>query len=188
MTELILDFEAYSGIDLGDCGSSVYARHKSTSVLMCAYAFDDEKPRLWDADRGEKMHRDLRDGLRDRSVTKKAWNASFELQILEHVLGLPQRLEEWQCSMAHAATLSFPMQLSKVGPIINLPEDKQKDARGKRLIRLLCMPIKPTKKFPFKRATWVTHPSEYDELCEYCVQDVVAERAIDKRLAKWPMT
>ena len=35
------DFETFSEVDLKKCGSSVYARHPSTEILMQAYATDD---------------------------------------------------------------------------------------------------------------------------------------------------
>lgn len=187
MTILFNDFETFSRAELKDVGGYRYARDPSTRALMCAYAFDDEKVQQWVPARGEKMPRDLRDAIRDPDVIKSAWNAPFEKVIWEYVLGEEVRHEEWRCSMVRAFTMSLPGSLGAAGTIVDLPQDKAKDAEGKKLIRLFCQPRKPTKKDPTTRANWITHPEEWERFLAYNRQDVEAERAIWKRTRKWDL-
>lgn len=186
MTVLWHDFETKSRADIKKSGGPYYSRHPSTRVLMCAYAFDnDEKVQQWVPAEGQKMPRDLRDAIRDPDVLKSAFNAAFEMGIWQNVLDEEIFFEEWRCTQVAAMTLSFPAALEKVGPIVNLPTDKQKDSRGKALIRKFCIPRKPTKNAPWEWNTMHTHEEEWEEFKEYNIQDVIAERAIWGRIKKW---
>jgi DNA polymerase len=79
----------------------------------------------------------------------------------------------------------MPGALEKVGPILGLPPELQKDDRGKELIKLFSTPhmTKKTKDNPSVQYFngWTTHPAEWEEFKEYCRQDVRAEREIMHR-------
>jgi len=187
VTILFNDFETRSRADIRKVGGRRYARDPSTRVLMNAYAFDDGPVEQWVPAERQKMPRDLIDGLRDPKVIKRSWNAAFELAIWEDVLEEEVFFDEWRCTMVHGMTLSFPGKLEHAGPIVDLPMDKLKDGRGKQLIRRFCQPRKPTKTMPWEWNTFDTHPEEWEEFKEYNRQDIVAERAIYRRIRKWDL-
>lgn len=188
MTELSLDFETFCELDLKTVGSSRYARDSSTEGLLLGWAIDDDDVEVVRFAEGEKAPRILKDALRDPEVIKCAWNAPFEMQILMHVFGIKVYPDEWQDTMVLAHALSFPGKLEHAGPAMGIPGDKQKDARGKALIRKFCKPRKPTKKQPWLRATYETDPEDWEEFVEYCRQDVISERFIRNKLTRWGMS
>lgn len=188
MTRLFLDFETYSKVDLKKCGLDVYARDKSTKVLMLAFAFGNGPVEQWVPAEGEKMPRHLRDALDDPEVIKSAWNAPFERAIFRHVLGIKIPAHEWRCTMALASTISLPMSLAKAGEVLGVQADKKKDSRGKALIRKFCGPRKPTKTKKWTRCTWVTDPEDWEDFKFYNRQDIEAERENFRKLRKWDLS
>jgi len=175
---LHLDFETYSDIDLKDKGLDLYSAHPSCEVLLCAWGVDDEKVRLWDPTRGEKMPAQLRELLEDDDVELHAFNAQFERTIMRRVLGIEPNVKRWRCTMVHAYMLSFTGDLAEVGQQIGISQDKQKLAEGKRLIHLFTKPQKVTKNQPLRRRDEISDPDEWERFREYCVMDVIAEREI----------
>ncbi len=182
-----LDYETFSEIDLKKTGASVYARHPSTEVLMLAYGWSDGPVRQWVPALGEEMPQELAEVLRDPTVTLAAWNAPFEMAITRHTLGIAIARERWLDVMALAYSLSLPGKLSKCGEVIGLAEDQKKLQRGTLLVRKFCKPRKPTKNKPWTRSTAETDPADWQEFLEYNRQDVIAERAIYRRLRKFQM-
>lgn len=187
MDFLSLDFETFSELDIKKVGGSRYARHHSTEALMLGWAINDDPVEVVRFAEGEKAPRILKEALRDPEVKKSAWNSPFEQGIFAHVLGLPIPIDEWYDPMVLAYTLSFPGTLDQATKIGGLPEDKQKSARGKALIKKFCGYRKPTKKEPWNRATHETNPAEWEEFVQYCIQDVEAERAFRKKFERWDL-
>lgn len=187
-TKLHHDHETYSELDLTEVGVAVYSRHPSTEILMTSYAFDDGPVKQWVPAEGEPMPRDLREGLTDPEVIKFAWNKSFEWNIWKNVEGIEIPHNQWRDPMVLAFGLSLPGQLEKAGKVVELPEDKQKVARGKALVRKFCGPRTPTKAKPWRRSSIVTDPEEWEEFLFYNRQDVEAERAIWRRIRRWDMS
>jgi DNA polymerase len=185
---LHLDYETYSDLDLTKVGTSRYARHYSTEVLMCAYAFNDGPVRQWVPAEGEPIPDDLAEALVDPAVLKWAWNAPFEMAITEHVLGIEVVIEQWRDTMVQALHCSLPGKLETCGPVVGLPMDKQKDRRGKTLMRKFSFPRKPSKRDPSTRRYWHQAFDDWQEYLEYNRQDVIAERAILARLWKYQMS
>lgn len=185
MTQLGLDYETYSDTNLITHGTDLYSKCDSTEVLMLGWAFDDDEPELWYPHR-EPMPRDVRQALTMKGVEKRAWNATFELLISRHVLGIDVNPDQWIDPMIMAHYCSLPGSLEKAGKIIRLPEEMLKmAAEGKRLIKMFSVPQKPTKKQPLTRLGWWTDPEEFSKFGEYCKQDVITERAIYRRLSKY---
>lgn len=188
MTDLGLDFETFSRLDIKKVGTSRYTRHKSTRPLLLGYAFDDEPVDVVRIDEGEPLPKRLEEALEDPEVLKWAWNAPFEIGILKHQMGVKVRLREWRDTMVHALALSYPGKLEKAGKAIGLPEDKQKDRRGKALIKRFSVPNKPTKKRPWAISDCLTDPQDWEDFVTYCGGDVEVEREIRKYLSRWPMS
>jgi len=180
------DYETASLIDLKKRGLDVYARDKSTRVLMLGYAFDDEPAKLWvPEDEFEPLPAEVEDALEDERIRKIAFNAPFERAITDHVLDIATEPDAWECVMAMGLSLALPGNLAQLGDAVGLPEDKKKLSDGKRLIRKFCVPRKPTKNKPWMFNTAETDPEDWERFCHYCTLDVESERAIYKRIARY---
>lgn len=187
-----LDFESRSEIDLETRGLHNYLTHPSTQVLMCAYAEGEQRVRLWQPHLGP-MPAEIREALDDPFLPKAAWNAAFERGICKYRLGADVPTAEWLDPMLRARYLSVPGKLEDAGPILGLKDSEIKSREGTRLINLFCSPvIAGGKETLFGLTTaafhdWNTHPADWDLFCEYCKQDVVAERSILKKLKAFPL-
>lgn len=187
MTEVSLDYETSSPVDLKQRGLDVYSQHPQTKVLMAAYSFDGGKINHWDHNDRARPPAELVEALADPNVIKKAFNGQFERVITRRVLKIKTPYEGWRCTMALAYMQSFSGTLDMIGKQVGLPSDKQKLDSGKRLIKLFCGPQKTSKKQPLEWFDALTHPNEWAEFCDYNVQDVEAEMAIERRLRKFPI-
>lgn len=90
------------------------------------------------------------------------------------------RLEAWYCTAAQARARALPGNLDDLGRCLKLPI--QKNRRGKDLIRLLCCP-RTGRKVDFEHGQLVDlkdYPKEVGEMGDYCLRDVVVERAAAK--------
>ena len=186
MHRLHLDYETFSEADLLKTGTDVYARHHSTENLMLAYALDDGDVQQWvPMEHGFEMPADLREMLHDPGVVKIAWNKPFEWSITTHVEGIEVPHNHWRDPMVMALSLSLPGKLSKCGEVVGLPEDKLKDRRGRTLIQKFTKPRKPTKNLKHTRNMPEHDPEAWEEFKDYNRQDVISERAVYKRVAKY---
>jgi DNA polymerase len=168
-----LDFETYSECDIRKAGAYAYADHATTEVLCMAFAIDDEPSVLWTPDMPPPQR--LFD-LIDKGATVWAWNSFFEMSIWNLVLKWkPVPIEQWRDTAALAAAQAYPRALGKCGEALGLVGDAAKSKRGKILIQRCCKPY---------RGARVKDLFLYQELYDYCLQDVVAEREIRKRLRR----
>lgn len=184
---LHLDFETRSTQILGDkdsVGLDNYWRHESTQILMLAYAFGNGPVELWQPRFGsipDRLHR----ALVEVGHPLAAWNSGFERKGLETKLAIVTPIDRWHDPQASARYLSMPGALDKVGPILGLPTELQKDERGEALIDLFSKPHFTKKKKGVEPVMyfndWNSHPVEWEEFCEYCRQDVRSEREIMHR-------
>lgn len=173
-TKVSFDFETYSTTPIKDHGAWVYSEHGSTEVLCMAYAYAEDEPRLWLPD--EPLPEFITSPT-DYDLT--AWNSFFELCIWRNTQHWPEApIECWHDTMAQAAAQALPLALGKCGVALGLPANLQKDKRGKQLIQKLCKPQRRKDK-PDRR---ITDPDMMQELYDYCLQDVVTERAIGRLL------
>lgn len=185
---LHIDLETYSDIDIGKCGAYRYVDSPNFEILLLAYAYDDEPVTVIDLAQNEAIPKDVLAGISDEGVTKVAHNAVFERVCLSKYLNKRLDPKAWHCTMVHALSLGFPASLSDVGKALNLEDDKQKMAVGKRLITYFCKPCKPTQANSQRTRNYLHHdPEKWDLFKEYNRQDVVTEQAIYDRLMKFPL-
>jgi DNA polymerase len=187
VSELWLDFETKSMVDLKKRGLDVYSSDPSTEVLMCAYALDQGSPALWEPHLVPEIPSELLEPLEDPSVLKVAWNANFERTILARQLGINVPLPQFFDPMALSKSLGFP---GKLGVAAKALEAAEKSA-GTALISMFTRPSKATKPM-LKRGhpetyfkDWSSHPEQWQEFCAYCKQDVISERAVWNKLSSF---
>lgn len=185
---LHIDLETYSDIDIGKCGAYRYADSPSFEILLLAYAYDDEPVTVIDVAQREGWPTQVLDDILSSDITKVAHNAAFERICLSKFLNTHLDPMAWHCTMVHALSLGFPASLADVGKALNLGEDKQKMAVGKRLITYFCKPCKPTMANGQRTRNYPHHdPEKWDLFKEYNRQDVVTEQAIYDKLMKFPL-
>lgn len=188
MRTLSIDIETYSPLDLRQHGVYAYAAHPEFEILLFGYAFDDDPVQVIDLAQGEKLPQELQNALCDPEILKTAFNASFERTCLSAFLGSVTPPEQWSCTAVWARELGLPATLESVGIVLGLPEDKQKLKTGKALIRYFSIPCKPTKTNGMRTRNLPQHdPERWQLYKEYNAGDVVAERAIRKKLAHYPI-
>ena len=184
---LSIDIETKSSVDIGKAGAYKYAQSPDFGILLFAYSLDDSPVRVIDLACGEKIPETIRLALIDPAVTKHAYNAAFEWYCLNRA-GYQTPLEQWKCTMAHGLYCGYTAGLDATGKAIGLPQEKQKLATGKALIKYFCTPCKPTKANGGRTWNLPEHaPEKWELFKEYCGQDVVTEKAILRRLEMFPM-
>lgn len=184
---LSIDIETKSSVDIGKAGAYKYAQSPDFGILLFAYSLDDSPVRVVDLACGEKIPETIRLALMDPAVTKHAYNAAFEWYCLNRA-GYQTPLEQWKCTMAHGLYCGYTAGLDATGKAIGLPQEKQKLATGKALIKYFCTPCKATKANGGRTWNLPEHaPEKWELFKEYCGQDVVTEKAILRRLEMFPM-
>jgi DNA polymerase len=187
-----LDWETRCVLDLSDVGLDVYLRHPSFEIIMANYSFGDGKVRTWEPHLVSKIPSDLEDALLDPFQTIHAWGANFERQVTKRAFGIDKPTTEWVCVMAVSRYAGLPGALDEAGAILNLG-NQAKLKTGKQLIKLFCEPVEEGGEetlFGISEPLFNTpqsHPTEWAQFVAYGKQDVVAERAAEKRLRGfWP--
>ena len=167
MNKISLDFETYSECDIKSAGAWAYAKDASTKVLCMAYAEGDEDPKLW------LPNQPIPNFLqKPNDYEIHAWNSFFEWVIWTHVLKLPAPpISQWYDTASLASAMALPRSLGGCGYVLGMPDDQIKSKRGYYLISKLS---KPNKLNGDRRLL--------AEMYDYCMQDVVTERAISKKL------
>ena len=201
-----VDLETYSDIDITKAGLYKYVQSPAFRILLIAWALDDGPVAVIDlAEPDQFTESGLKEFLRwlyDRDTGLYAYNAAFEHACInEWIRRDREQLRpltdysvntipagDWRCVMAHSMYLGYPAGLAAVGEAMGLPQDKQKLAIGSALIRMFCIPHKPDLMHPAPWRMEPKHdPAKWLLFKSYCMQDVVTEREIEDRLAKWPL-
>lgn len=199
---LSLDLETYSDVDLGKCGVYRYAESPSFEVLLFGYAVNGGKVHVIDLALGEKIPEEIVNALTDDTITKWAFNASFEriclsywlrknhpdkfcsYSIPEDTVGAYLDPSSWRCSMIWSAYMGLPFSLDGVGAVLKLGEQKLKE--GKDLIRYFCVPCKPTNVNGGRaRNLPEHHMPKWSQFKKYNIRDVEVEQALKKRLESY---
>ena len=187
MHHLSIDIETKSSEEIGKAGLYRYAQSPDFEILLFAHSLDDAPVEVIDLTAGERIPAGILAVLTDAGTVKHAYNAAFEWYCLNRA-GYETPLEQWRCTMAHGLYCGYTAGLDATGKAIGLPQDAQKLATGKALIRYFCTPCRPTKSNGGRTWNLPRHaPEKWELFKEYCGQDVVAEKAILKRLELFPM-
>lgn len=181
MRTLAIDLETYSSNDI-KYSVYKYVEAPDFEILLFAYAFDDDPVRVVDLAQGETLPDDVKAALYDKDVLKTAFNANFEINCLrKYFPDLPE--EQWECDRILSLYNSYPPHLAAVAKAMHFDEDRQKDTRGKALIRYFCLPCKPTKANGGRTRNYPKDaPDKWEIFKKYNRQDVVVERAIRDKL------
>jgi len=173
-----LDLETYCTRPIKN-GTYQYAEH--AEVLLFAWALDDGPVHV------EEVNGDLPALMKklrpmiykaDRVV---AHNSSFDRNVLRYN-GVDIPIEKWEDTMVRAYMHGLPGSLGQLSQIYRLPVDKAKDAAGKRLIRLFCIPDKDGVRHYAK-----DHPEEWRAFKSYAGLDIEAMRELDRLIPRWNM-
>ena len=158
---------------------------------------------VYDLARGDTVPEEIIAALSDNTVTKWAYNASFERVCLsvwlrrnhpEHfrsysIEGDPVRQyldpSSWKCTLVWAAYNGLPLGLEKVGAVLGVEEQKLKE--GKDLIKYFCTPCRPTKSNGGRTWNLPEHaPDKWALFKKYNERDVQVEMQIQDRLRNYP--
>ncbi|NME28352.1 DNA polymerase [Megasphaera hexanoica] len=206
MKTISIDIETFSDVNLAKCGVYKYAESPAFEILLFGYAVDGGEVQVVDLAQGESIPDEILDALTDESVTKWAFNASFERICLSRYLSdLGMSLDPfhdhhplsrecarflnpagWKCSMVWSAYMGLPLSLDGVGTVLKL--DSQKMKEGKDLIRYFCVPCKETKSNGGRTRNLPQHaPEKWALFKSYNKRDVEVEMAIQERLRNYPV-
>ena len=178
MKTLNIDLETKSGNEI-KYGVRKYVDSVDFEILLFAYSIDGGEVEVVDFTKGVDVPLEVNLALTDPSVTKIAFNASFERTCISRAMGRPLPPEQWRDTMIWGMELGLPASLEQMAKYLNVPQ--QKDTEGKRLIRKYCIPKKDG-----------SFCEEYDSddwqlFKSYVAQDVRAEMSIAEELAPYPI-
>ena len=206
MKTISIDIESYSDVNLARCGVYKYAESPAFEILIFGYAVDGGEVQVVDLAQGESIPDEILEALTDESVTKWAFNASFERVCLSRYLSdlgislnpfydhhpLSRECARflnpagWKCSMVWSAYMGLPLSLEGAGAVLKL--DSQKMKEGKDLISYLCIPCKETKSNGGRTRNLPQHaPDKWALFKSYNKRDVEVEMAIQERLRNYPV-
>lgn len=188
MIHLSIDLETYSDVNLKKAGLYRYVQSPAFEILLFAYSFDGAPTQIIDMAQGEKIPLEVIHALTDPQCLKHAYNAAFEWYCLSKYMGAQLPPSQWRDTMLHGLYAGYTAGLDATGRALGIPEDKQKLATGKALIRYFCVPCKATKANGGRTRNYPHHDPEKWELFKtYNGQDVVAEMEIERRLSVFPV-
>ena len=188
MIHLSIDLETYSDVNLKKAGLYRYVQSPAFEILLFAYSFDGAPTQVIDMAQGEEIPMEVIHALTDPQCLKHAYNAAFEWYCLSKYMGVQLPPSQWRDTMLHGLYAGYTAGLDATGRALGIPEDKQKLATGKALIRYFCVPCKPTKSNGGRTRNYPHHDPEKWELFKtYNGQDVVAEMEIERRLSVFPV-
>lgn len=186
MRTLHIDLETFSDIDITRAGLYRYVQSPAFEILLFAYSYDYGPVSLIDLAAGETIPARIISDLSDPDVTKVAHNAAFEINCLSKFYHTDIR--QWHCTMVHSYYCGLPGQLGQIGKVLGLPEDRQKMAVGRQLIRYFCMPCAPTRgNYGRTRNLWYHDKKKWDLFRDYCIRDVETEMEIHRHLEPHPL-
>lgn len=176
--KLHIDLETRSVVDLKKTGAYAYAADPTTDVWCACYCFDDGEVKTWLP--GEPVPDEIVEHVLMGGEIF-AHNAAFERVIWRYILtpryGWPApATSQWRCTMTMAYAMALPGSLENAAPAAGL--DMAKDMVGRRLMLQMSRP----RKIEGDVITWWDDPAKLEKLISYCKQDVVVERALEKRL------
>lgn len=204
ITTLSIDIETYSDVNLQKCGVYKYAQSPNFEILLFGVSVNGGDVMVYDLAQGDTVPMEIITALTDDTVTKWAFNASFERVCLSiwlrrnypmqfHGYGVNEDTvgdyldpAAWKCSMIWAAYMGLPLSLAGTGAVLGLDEQKLKE--GKDLIRYFCVPCKATKANGGRTRNLPEHDIDKWNLFKfYNKRDVKVEMSIQARLKNYPV-
>ena len=201
--KLSIDLETFSSVPI-KCGVYHYSESPDAEVLLFGYSINDEPVIVVDVANGEKIPDYVLAALTDDSVTKWAFNASFERIFLSYWIkrNYPEYFKNysvpedsvsnyldpssWKCSMIWSAYMGLPLSLEGVGAVLGLEQQKLKE--GKDLIKYFCVPCKPTKSNGGRTRNMPSDdPDKWELFKNYNKRDVEVEMSIQHKLSRFPV-
>ncbi len=182
---LHIDFETRSPLPFGRGKDSVnvyvYADHICTDVWCAQIAVGNDEPQLWTP--GDTLPKHIQNHMK-AGAPRAAHNAQFERVIWNRILtpryGWPETvIEHWDCTMARALAMALPASLGGAAAALGLKV--KKDEAGHRLMMQMAKPRSIDKTTGMLR-WWDSDLDKLIRLYEYCRQDVIVERELDKAL------
>lgn len=174
-TILWADLETRSAVPIKN-GTHAYAA--GAEVILFAYAIGDGTVNVWQVQH-EPIPKDLQ-----TCKASEIWfhNSAFDRTVLRHALPsvLPTTPDLWRDTMVQALSHGLPGSLGQLCEILRVSTDQAKDADGKRLIRIFCIPKKDG-----TYNTRDTHPEDWAKFVDYARLDIEAMRAVHKALPSW---
>ena len=202
--ELSIDLETYSDVDISKCGAYKYAESDNFEILLFGVSVDNGPVIVYDLTAGDEIPTEILAALSDETITKWAFNASFERVCLSNWLRKhhPKYFKSynseddpvhnylnpssWKCTMIWSAYMGLPLSLEAVGTVLKLQDQKMKE--GKDLIKYFCCPCKPTKANGGRTRNLPEHaPDKWESFKSYNRRDVEVELSIKQRLSKFPV-
>ena len=174
MNILYLDTETFSAVPINH---GVHRYAEGAEIMLLTYAFNDDPVELieWPA-RGDVEE------LVEQADLVVMHNSYFDRTMLRLVLSVDIPLEKIADTMALALMHGLPGGLGPLSSVMRLDSADAKDD-GKALIHLFCKP--QPKRSKIRRATKHTHPDKWEQFCDYAKKDIVAMRALLRKLPKW---
>ena len=171
---LYIDIETRSRLDTKKSGLDLYARN--CEVLIFCYCLGDGEVRTW-LPLSQPLPDDLELYLRRPEIRKVAWRAEFERTVMQHALGITVPAAQFVDPAAMARYASLPSNLMGACKVLKLDLTGEiKDKEGKKLIDIFSKIGKRSYRTPEQE------PIKFSNFVAYCKQDVVAERAVLKKL------
>lgn len=186
---LNLDLETFSWEDIKN-GSAKYS--EGMIIMLLGYSFNFEPVTVIDLTIWEVLGKTpeqmwwllparLRNAFLDANVIKQSANVNFERTQLGKFFNIYIPPEQCRCTLVHAGMAGFPMKLETCAKALGL--DQLKQAVGKALIRIFCIPDKEG-----RRTMPAEFPEKWTQFIEYCRQDIVVEQEIAKAIAWYKIT
>lgn len=178
MSELHIDVESRSVVDLRKTGLFPYWEHEHTDLWGVCFSVDDDPVQRWLP--GDPCPEAIRAAV-DGGWLVFGHNVNFEYASWFYRLApkygwpLPAK-ENLRCTAAMAAAMALPRDLGGAAAAMGL--DENKDQAGRRLMLQMAKP----RRMESGQPVWWDTPDRLERLMAYCEQDVRTERALTKRL------
>lgn len=179
-----IDFETRSPLPFGKAKEAVnvyvYAAHECTDLWCAQIAIGDDDPVLWTP--YSSLPKAIENHMK-AGAPRCAHNAQFERVIWNRICtpryGWPETVvEHWDCTMSRALAMALPAGLDGAAAAMGL--ETRKDTDGHRLMMQMAKPrsINPLS----GQIEWWDEEDKKRRLFDYCRQDVIVERELDKAL------
>lgn len=174
-SDLFVDIETRSSLDLTKVGAYRYAEQDDTEVILLGYAFGEDPVVMWEiGDDPEEVVLAL--AMAERIV---AHNAAFERLVLTAKDWTDRPTADWHCTMAQAFSHSLPGGLDQLCRFLGVADGKI--GGGKALMKIFCRPYHGRFIAPDDQ------PERWHAFREYGRQDVVAMREAYRTMPRMNM-